>query len=447
VIAALVGILLLAIAGAPALAQQAAGEQPSTASSGEGATSASAASGDEESIFEKLIVDPYNKRYGHPPGKGWIPIPRTRTELRFGGFVQLNVIHDFEDTGFDFGDFIPSQIPVPTDDTPDTQFDPRTTRVTFETRTDTEEAGAVRTMISMDFAGDESENSIQPRLRQAYVTWVGPLSHMSYTAGQTWTTFMDLGVWPEIFDLEGPNGMTGLRQGLLRGGYAFGDKKKLVFEFSLEQPETFVENGLGSRDWPDLATRLSWQPEWGHLQVATVVRQLVAESTSGTGRDAALGWGGSFSGNWLVPGTKREKAPTDDLGSRQDNIQFQVQAGSGVGRYVFDLGAAPTPQDAVYDDGSMKTRPLDEVGGFLAYHHWWGDRWRSEVLYGVVDVDNLTIQPATALKRTTYALANVLYRPFRRMDAGLEYYRGERENADGETGDAHRIMLTVNFGF
>ena len=83
----------------------------------------------------------------------------------------------------------------------------------------------------------------------------------------------------------------------------------------------------------------------------------------------------------------------------------------------------------------------------MAYHHWWGDRWRSEVIYGVVRVDNLASQPATGLKRTTYALANLLYRPFRRMDAGLEYYWGERENADGETGGAHRIMLAVNFGF
>ena len=209
-------------------------------------------------------------------------------------------------------------------------------------------------MISMDFAGDQTEGSIQPRLRQAYVTWVGPWSNISFTAGQAWTTYLDLGVWPELFDLEGPNAMTGTRQGLVRGSYAFGKDKNLIFDVALEQPETAVANGNGLRDLPDLVARLNWQKDWGHLQAAAIGRQLVAESTAGTGRDSAFGWGLSFSGNWLVPGTKRKHAPSDDLGARQDNIQFQIQGGSGTGRYVFDPGAAPTPQDAVYDDATAE---------------------------------------------------------------------------------------------
>ena len=83
----------------------------------------------------------------------------------------------------------------------------------------------------------------------------------------------------------------------------------------------------------------------------------------------------------------------------------------------------------------------------MAYHHWWANILRSEFVYGVVRMDNLTIQPSTALESTTYALANLLWRPFRRMDAGLEYYWGERENKDGQTGHANRLMFTVNFGF
>ena len=310
--------LLLMTAG-PVLAQQAPADptEPEEASSSEESTEQ-----DQESVFENLIKDPYNRRYGHAPGDAWIPMPGTKTELRFGGFVQLNVIHDFEDAGFPFGEFIPAQIPVPTEDTPNTEFDPRTSRFMFETRTNIEDVGAVRTMISMDFAGDEKEGSVQPRLRQAYVTWVGPLSNISFTAGQAWTTYIDLGVWPELFDLEGPNAMTGTRQGLLRGSYAFGKEKQLVFDLALEQPETLVANGNGLEDLPDLVARLNWQPDWGHLQVAAIGRQLVAESTAGTGRDSAAGCGLSLSGSWLVPGTRRKHAPSDDLGERQDNIQF-----------------------------------------------------------------------------------------------------------------------------
>jgi hypothetical protein len=302
-------------------------------------------------------------------------------------------------------------------------------------------------MVSMDFAGQETEASIQPRLRRAYVTWVGPLSNIAFTAGQAWTSFLDLGVWPEVFDLEGPNAMTGLRQGLFRGSYAFGKKKDLVFDAALEQPETQVQNGNGLRDLPDLVARINWQQGWGHLQGAVVGRQLVAESTAGTGKDTAFGWGLSLSGSWKVPGTKRKEAASDDLGPRQDKIQFQVQGGPGIGRYVFDLGSAPNPQDAVYDDATGELTPLDEVGAFVAYHHWWTNKFRSEFVYGVVSVDTLVIQPPGALERTTYALANLLYRPFRRMDFGIEYYWGERENRSGQTGHANRLMLAVNFGF
>ena len=446
----ILAMLLLMTAG-PVLAQQPAAEPTETeeASSSEESTEQkqTPTQQDQESVFENLIKDPYNRRYGHAPGDGWISMPGTKTELRFGGFVQLNVIHDFEDAGFPFGDFIPAQIPVPTEDTPNTEFDARTSRFTFETRTNIEDAGAVRTMISMDFEGGDEEGSIQPRLRQAYVTWVGPLSHVSFTAGQAWSTYLDLGVWPELFDLEGPNAMTGTRQGLFRGSYAFGEEKNLVFDLALEQPETAVANGIGLRELPDLVVRLNWQKDWGHLQGAAIGRQLVAESTAGTGKDSAFGWGLSLSGNWLVPGTKRKDAPTDDLGPRQDNIQFQIQGGSGTGRYVFDPGGAPTPQDAVYDDATAEINPLDEFGAFVAYHHWWTDKLRSEFVYGWVEMDNLTIQPASALGSTTYAVANLVYRPFRRMDVGLEYYRGERENKDGQTGDANRLLIAVNFGF
>jgi len=445
--------LLLLMSGAALAAPQAgpdpaaSEESPSSGESTEPAQQQTPPTGDESSVFDKLAADPANRRHGRMAGDGWFDVPGTGTSLRFGGFVQLNVIYDPQNAGFPFGDFIPSLIPMPTDHTPNTEFDPRTSRATFETRTNTEKAGYVTTFMSVDFAGSESGGSVQPRLRQATVSWVGPQSNISFTAGQAWTTFLDLGVWPEVFDLEGPNAMTGVRQGLVRGSYAFGESKKLVVDGAVEQAQTFVANGIGLKDRPDLMARINWQPGWGHVQAAAVGRRLVAESTAGTGRDSASGWGVSLSGSWHVPGTKRKDPPSDNLGVRQDSIQFQAQGGSGIGRYVFDLGAAPTPQDAVYDDATGEIIPLEEVGAFVAYHHWWADMWRSQVVYGVVSVDNLTLQPASALKRTTYVLVNLLYRPFRRMDIGLEYYWGERENKDGQTGHASRLMFAVNFGF
>jgi len=431
-------VLFVGVSAVPAAAQ----DSPAKGDGKSGAT---------QSVFEKMARDPYLERYGRPPGEGWIPLLDTRTELRIGGFIQMNYIHDLENAGYPYGWFVPATIPVPTDDHPNTEFDARTSRITFESRTNTEEYGSVSTMIDLDFFGNFADLSgpfATPRLRQAYVTWVGKKSNVAFTAGQTWSTFLDLGVWPEIADLQGPNAMTGQRQGLLRGSVAFGEAKDLIFDLGIEQPGSAVQNGTGLKSLPDIAARLNWQRGWGHLQVAGLGRRILAEnSATAAGRDAAFGYGLSLSGALKVPGTRRDKALTDDLGVRQDLIQFQVQGGSGIGRYVFDPSTAPEPYDAIYDDTSGKTETLDEMGFFVGYHRWWSARVRSQLVYGWLSMDNLSIQGDGVIHETTYALANLAYRAFPRMDIALEYTYGERVNKSAASGHANRIMFAVNYGF
>lgn len=190
-------------------------------------------------------------------------MPGRRTQLRFGGFVQANFIHDFQNTGFKFGEFIASKIPVPTENVSNTEFDPRPTRLTFETQTPTERVGVVNTLISIDFFGQAQEDSIQPRLRQAYLSWEGLLTHAAITVGQAWTTFSDLSVWPDIFDLEGPSAMTVIRQVVARASFSLDHAQHLVADFAVEQPETEVQNGDGLTNSPDLTARINWHQDWG----------------------------------------------------------------------------------------------------------------------------------------------------------------------------------------
>ena len=304
----------------------------------------------KESLLEKLFRDPRNRPEGMKIPDGWIPVPGRKSDVRFGGFLQANFIHDFQNAGFPFGEFISSQIPVPTDDTSNTEFDPRTSRLTFETRTPGPKDSYYNTFFSIDFAGNGEESSIQPRLRQAYLAGIGVFTGAAFAVGQTWTTFSDLNVWPDIFDLEGPNAMMGLRQVLARYSFKLGEVKHLIADFALEQPETDVQNGNGLRNLPDAVARIRWHQDWGHLTAAALGRQLVAESTSGTGEDSAFAWGLLLSGELKVPDSK-------------DNFRFQVQGGSGIGRYVFDLGSAPTPQDAVYNEASQNVAGIESGVG------------------------------------------------------------------------------------
>ncbi|MHC4434106.1 MAG: DcaP family trimeric outer membrane transporter [Planctomycetota bacterium] len=342
----------------------------------------------EESAFEKLFRDPRIWPEGMKRPDGWISVPGRKTDVRFGGFVQVNFIHDFQNAGFPFGEFITSQILVPTDHSSNTEFDPRTSRLTFETRTPGARDSYYKTFFSIDFD----------------------------------------------FDLEGPNAMTGTRQGLARYSFTLDEEEHLIADFALEQPETEVQNGNGLRNLPDAVVRINWHQDWGHLTAAALGRQLVAESTSGTGEDSAFAWGLSLSGELKVPDSK-------------DNFRFQVQGGSGIGRYVFDLGSAPTPQDAVYNEATAKLSPLEEFGAFGAYQHFWADKWRSTLVLGYLRMNNQAEQPPDELKQTIYAVGNLIYRLYDQLDFGLEYYWGQRKNKDDETGYANRLMFAVKYPF
>jgi hypothetical protein len=397
-----------------------------------------------ESVYEKLMRDPRILNHDAEARQGWIPIPAMETSIRFGGFVQVNYIHDFQNTGYPYGDFIPSLIPVPTDKTSGTQFDPRTSRITFETQTPTK-IGSVSTFFSFDLA----TSSAAPRLRQAYVSWTSNRNGGNILLGQSWTTMIDLGVWPELFDLEGPNAMTGLRQVVLRYSFTLDKSKQWIAAASIEQPETNVQNGTGLEGLPDLAAKITWKKDWGHLGAAGILRQLIAESTANTNKDQVFGWGLSLSGNLKIPGTTRQtpKELLGNLGPRQDNFKFQLAGGHGIGRYVFDLGSAPEPQDAFYNNELTEIRSLNEIGAFGAYQHWWTDRWRSTIVGGWLEKSMFEELPSNDLKQSTYAVINLIYRPFNRMDVGIEYYWGQRTNKDGQSGEANRLLVGVNYIF
>ena len=384
-------------------------------------------------MFEKLTSDPRNQRYVKGD-EGWKSVPDSKTALKFGGFVQLNLIHSFQDAGYPYGQFIPSIIPVPTDTTPDTQFDLRSTRLTFETKTKNTKVGNINSFISIDFSGNVQQNAIQPRLRQAYVSGIGFFSRAAILAGQANSTFMDLQAFPDQFDLEGPNSAIAIRQGLLRYSLSVNKARSLVVDLALEQPETAVQNGNGLRDVPDFVSRLNWKHAWGHLNGAVLLRQLVAESNAGTGKDSAFGWGLTFSGQVKVAKTK-------------DNFQFQVTSGTGIGRYIQDLASDANGQDAVYNDTTNELTPLDMIGGYAAYQHWWTGKLRSTLVGGYLSIDNLAIQPDEAFNKTVYSSLNLIFRPYKHMDFGGEYYWGERTNKNDQAGHANRLMVTMKYGF
>ena len=384
-------------------------------------------------LYQLIQADPRNRKYLEMGKQGWISGLGGKTFIRFGGFVQVNFIRDFQNTGYSFGEHIPALNPVPTDNKQSMAFDPRTSRITFETQTEVKKV-LVNTFIGMDFNGFAQAGSIQPRLRQAYVALINGNKRQSLLIGQAGTTIYDGDVWPESFDLEGPNALLYVRQVMVRYSFMMSKSNHWIGSLALEAPGSAIQYGKGMETLPDLIFAVKYEQKWGHLRLGALGRWLVAESQSGNGKAESIGWGLNFSGQLLIP-------------YRDDNFQFQLYGGQGMGRYVLDPGSASRGQDAIYDSSAVTLTPLDTYGGFVAYQHWWLEKLRTTVIGGYVFLQNQAIQESDALKETVYVTVNTIFSPFNRFDVGLEYYYGQRMNKSGNTGHANRLMLSIKYAF
>ena len=101
----------------------------------------------------------------------------------------------------------------------ETNLHAKTSRFYFTTDTDTD-AGRVSSRIELDFMlsrnGDERiSNSWNSRIRHAFIKWDYSDSG-SLLAGQTWSTFFNVGALPDLLDFVGPVGTIFDRQPMLR---------------------------------------------------------------------------------------------------------------------------------------------------------------------------------------------------------------------------------------
>jgi len=383
-----------------------------------------------ETKFDLLRRDPQSRL--EATKDGWLSFENFDSQVRFGGFLQVNLIHNFQDTDNTFGKFQPGKFPVPSGKTTSTEFDPRTTRLVLETRTPTPR-GNYSTFISIDFFGNNDPGTIEPRLRQGYLTGVGVITGTSFLIGQAFSTFRDLQVLPEMFDLAGPNAWGRLFNTMLRWHFELDQPKHWIATIALEDPDSDISNGNSQEELPDGIARIDYNGDQAHFMGGFVGRQLKGTNTTGSGTDRTFGYGFNLAGKIGIPNLR-------------DTFKFYGFYGSGIGRYINDLDAAGG-QDAIYDNNDRKLKRLEAFGGFGGYTHWWTEKLRSTGVLGYVRVDNRGVQPGTSFKESYYTLGNLIYSPFKHYDIGLEYYWGQRKNKNGDTGHANRLMATAKWHY
>ena len=135
------------------------------------------------------------------------------------------------------------------------------------------------------------------RLRHAY----GELGQ--FGAGQTWSPFMDIGVFPNTVEYWGPNGMVFFRNVQVR--WMPIRKKTGSVTIALERPGASGDQGVYADrielsnirprfNFPDLSGNARIDRNWGYVQMAGIVRKIGWVDTSGNPVNlgaSVVGWG------------------------------------------------------------------------------------------------------------------------------------------------------------
>lgn len=371
---------------------------------------------------------------------GSIRIPNTDAAVKFGGRIRTAAVFTLGPLGSD-DRFLTNSIPVEATDEAAgkgrrTTFTANTSRFNFEMRTPTG-VGQLRTFIEGDFFGSNGDDTrVSFRLRHAFAQFRG------FLIGQTWSTFSDPAADHQDLDFEGINGENVIRQAQIR--YTAQIRKDLSLAGAAETPAVSLTGGQGVNVSPDIVGRAIWSfKEIGHLQGAIVLRQIRGEPNPPlTGSEKANAYGATISG--VVPFRYFDLT---------DRFIFQLNAGKGIARYINDLNSLGG-QDAIFNPATGELVPLAAIGWYLDYEHQW-DAWkatqkmklRSSLIWSFVTVNNLTFQLPDAYHKTNRYSLNLVFSPLNRIDIGVEYIYGTRENKDGHQGNADQVQLVGNFRF
>jgi hypothetical protein len=363
---------------------------------------------------------------------GSIRIPGSDAAIKFGGRIRTAVVLTLDPLGTD-DRFLTNSIPVgetvTSGEEKRTNISARASRLNIEFRTPGGKE-ELRAFFEGDFAG--TANAF--RLRHAYAQYRGVI------AGQTWSTFSDPAADPIDLDFEGISSENVIRQPQVR--YWWSPRTGTRLAAAIETPSVSITGGQGVNLFPDLIARGFYTTSKdGHLQVAGVLRQVRAQTFSGRVSSA---WGGGGSVSGVLPFRVR---------SLTDRVIFQLNGGVGIARYINDLNSLGG-QDAVVDSVTEVLKALPAIGWYVDYEHVWKE-WRaledmnlrSMVLWSFVGVDNFDFQPADAYHRTHRLAVNTIFSPSGRVDVGLEYIYGTRQNRDGAKGHANQVQVVGLFRF
>jgi hypothetical protein len=260
---------------------------------------------------------------------------------------------------------------------------------------------------------------------------------------------MDGDVFPNTIDYWGPAGMVFYRNVQIRWTPFRSDTGH--FSIAIERPGNDVDAGnirllegfsgaevQNDETVPDLTAQWRINGDWGHFQVAGILRKVGYEFRA----SSADSWNSGSETGWGINlGTA-----INVFGS--DKILLQVVYGDGIASYMNDGGMDLAPQVVSSVPSLNVTSKAVPLTGVVAYYdHTWNEKWTSSIGYSYTEVDNTNFQGGSAFKKGEYASVNLLATPAKNVMVGGELLWGKRTNNDGSTGDDMRFQFTVKYNF
>ena len=323
-------------------------------------------------------------------------------------------------------------------------FSVRQTRLGFKNYFETP-MGQLKTHFEFEMFGtgvDAGQTTI--RLRHAYAE-LG-----KFGAGQYWSPFMDIDVFPNTVEYWGPNGMAFFRNVQFRWMPIQGDTR---LTFALERPGASADQGVyGNRielsgvkprfAVPDISFEYRQAGSFGYVELAGIARSIRWEDQNNDAFDlsgSALGWGLNLSTNLKF--------------GQNDVFRGAVVYGAGVQNYFNDA-----PVDVgIKNNFSDPVKPIKGVAlpilGITAFlDHTWNEKFSTAIGYSSVNIQNSDGQAADAYHSGSYIVGNLMYYPVKNTMMGIEYQYGDRHNFnDGATTGSGTVISSsiskVQFSF
>jgi hypothetical protein len=265
------------------------------------------------------------------------------------------------------------------------------------------------------------------RMRHAYITYG------DFLIGQTWTNFGDVGASPNTLDLEGPNSMPASRVAQVRWRKQLSPKWNLLL--ALEEPKadyTPLDSAKPIKaGFPELVVKPKLTFKGG-----TWVNSFIYKPSVYTDKDFSFkknlpGWGFTSSLTLKIP--DKNFSP---LGVKKRVFNLFGIVGDGTQGSVNDFGGLGYE---AYPKDPATLETLIYFGGYASYSFVFSKRWTSTFVYSHLYQEKPT-STDQIFKRSSYMSANAVLAINRYFTAGTELLFGAKENHDGTSGTAVRVL-------